>query len=129
MVLFLQFVDLIKNFISDRNVAAQLKGLKAALAFVKNCNLAGTVVNECVDGLVNGCLAAPKVETKELAQEVRPQLIVFRFIAMSYSFKALEQTKDNVSGKQESDRILMYPELFSSFSMRLDKLVLFHVLN
>ncbi len=69
-----QFLGLVKKFVTDSNAVAQEKGLEAALAFAENCDFAGKTVNECVDGLVNKCLAAPKTKTKDLAKQVR-----FRF--------------------------------------------------
>ena len=53
----------IKKFITDSNAIAQEKGLEATLAYVENCDAAGRVTSDAVEGVVAKCLGAPKVNT------------------------------------------------------------------
>ncbi|XP_044594200.1 protein mini spindles isoform X1 [Cotesia glomerata] len=65
-----KFLGLMKKFVVDSNVAAQEKGLEAALAFVENAACAGKTVGEVMSGIVNKCIAAPKAKTKDLAVQI-----------------------------------------------------------
>ena len=56
----------IKKFITDSNAIAQEKGLEAALLYVENCDGAGRVCSDCIEGIVTKCLGAPKVSTAPL---------------------------------------------------------------
>ncbi|XP_014295332.1 protein mini spindles isoform X1 [Microplitis demolitor] len=65
-----KFLGLIKKFVVDSNVAAQEKGLEAALTFIENAACAGKTVGEVMSGIVNKCIAAPKAKTKDLAVQI-----------------------------------------------------------
>ena len=45
-----KYNGVIKKFIIDSNAVAQEKGLEAALAYVENCDAAGKVASDCVEG-------------------------------------------------------------------------------
>ncbi|XP_044007897.1 protein mini spindles isoform X2 [Aphidius gifuensis] len=62
-----KFLGLIKKFVVDSNVAAQEKGLEAALAYVENAACAGKTVGDVMNGIVNKCVAATKIKTKNNA--------------------------------------------------------------
>ena len=53
---------IIKKFITDSNAIAQEKGLEATLAYVENCDAAGRVASDAIEGVVAKCLGAPKVK-------------------------------------------------------------------
>ena len=46
-----KYNGVIKKFIVDTNAVAQEKGLEAALAYVENCEVAGKVTSDCVEGI------------------------------------------------------------------------------
>ena len=46
-----KYNGVIKKFIVDTNAVAQEKGLEAALAYVENCDVAGKVTSDCVEGI------------------------------------------------------------------------------
>ena len=75
-----------KKFITDTNAIAQEKGLAAALAYVENCDGAGRVVSDCVDGIVTKCVGAPKAKTKEMASQ-----IVLMFVEIEQHEKVIEE--------------------------------------
>ncbi|KAK0165415.1 hypothetical protein PV328_003929 [Microctonus aethiopoides] len=65
-----KFLGLIKKFVIDSNAPAQEKGLEAALTFIENAACAGKTAGEVMSGIVNKCVAAPKVRTKDLAVQI-----------------------------------------------------------
>ena len=73
---------------------AQEKGLEAALAFVENCDTAGKVTGECVEGIVNKCVAAPKTKTKDMAKQ-----IALMFVEIEQPEKAIEELLKGFSQK------------------------------
>ena len=85
---------MIKKFITDSNAVAQEKGLEAALAFAENCDAAGKVVSECVDGVVTKCVAAPKTKTKDMAKQ-----IVLMFVELEQQEKVIEELLKGLSQK------------------------------
>ena len=91
---FPQYSSNVKKFITDSNAVAQEKGLEAALAYVENCEAAGRVTSECVDGIVSKCVAAPKAKTKELAKQ-----IVLMFCEIEHYEKAIEELLKGLSQK------------------------------
>ncbi|KAM4603075.1 cytoskeleton-associated protein 5-like [Polymixia lowei] len=65
-----KFVGLIKKFVTESNAVAQLKGLDAALAFVKNAHVATRTVGEVVSGIVCKVFNQPKARAKELGSDI-----------------------------------------------------------
>jgi len=65
-----KFHGLVKKFITDTNAIAQEKGLEAALAYIENCDAAGRVVGDVIEGVVTKCVGAPKAKTKEKANDI-----------------------------------------------------------
>ncbi|KAK0183474.1 hypothetical protein PV327_001512 [Microctonus hyperodae] len=65
-----KFLGLIKKFVIDSNAPAQEKGLEAALTFIENAACAGKTAGEVMNGIVNKCVAAPKIRTKDLAVQI-----------------------------------------------------------
>ncbi|XP_030375807.1 protein mini spindles isoform X2 [Scaptodrosophila lebanonensis] len=65
-----KYASLIKKMVVDSNALAQEKGLEAALIFVENSGLAGRTVGDVMTGIVQKCIAAPKVKTKDLSVQV-----------------------------------------------------------
>ena len=51
-----KYNGVIKKFIVDTNAVAQEKGLEAALAYVENCEVAGKVTSDCVEGIYSNYL-------------------------------------------------------------------------
>lgn len=67
---FAKYLGLVKNFVTDSNAVAQEKGLAATLAFFENYANAGKAVGEVMGGIVNKCIGATKVKTKDLALQI-----------------------------------------------------------
>ncbi|XP_069761542.1 cytoskeleton-associated protein 5 isoform X3 [Narcine bancroftii] len=65
-----KYLGLIKKFVTDSNAVAQLKGLEAALIYVKNAHVAGKTCGEVVSGVVNKVFNQPKARAKELGGEM-----------------------------------------------------------
>ena len=85
---------MIKKFITDTNAVAQEKGLETALVYVENCDVAGKVVGECVEGIVSKCVAAPKTKTKDMAKQ-----IALMFVEIEQPDKAIEELLKGLSHK------------------------------
>ena len=85
---------MIKKFITDTNAVAQEKGLEAALIYVENCDGAGKVVGDCIEGIVTKCVAAPKAKTKEMAKQ-----IALMFIEIEQPEKTIEELLKGFSQK------------------------------
>lgn len=61
---YASYAGLIKKFVADSNVAAQAKGLEAALAFVENEPAAKRAAGDIVSGIVAKCLNSMKANIK-----------------------------------------------------------------
>ncbi len=90
----MQYSGNIKKFITDSNAVAQEKGLEAALAYVENCDAAGKVTSDCVEGIVTKCVAAPKAKTKDLAKQ-----IALMFCEIEQFEKTIEELLKGLSQK------------------------------
>uniref|UniRef100_A0A673Z6D4 Cytoskeleton associated protein 5 n=1 Tax=Salmo trutta TaxID=8032 RepID=A0A673Z6D4_SALTR len=65
-----KYQGIIKNFVTDSNSVAQLKGLEAVLAFVENAHMASRTVGEVLSGVVCKVFNQPKARAKELASDI-----------------------------------------------------------
>uniref|UniRef100_A0A8C2XB40 Cytoskeleton associated protein 5 n=1 Tax=Cyclopterus lumpus TaxID=8103 RepID=A0A8C2XB40_CYCLU len=65
-----KYLGLIKKFVTDSNVVAQLKGLEAALVFIENAHVAGKTAGEVVSGVVTKVFNQPKARAKELGTDI-----------------------------------------------------------
>ncbi|XP_056135321.1 cytoskeleton-associated protein 5-like [Lampris incognitus] len=65
-----KLIGFIKKFVTESNAVAQLKGLEAALAFVKNAHVANRTVGEVVSGVVCKVFNQPKARAKELGIDI-----------------------------------------------------------
>uniref|UniRef100_A0A8C5CAU8 TOG domain-containing protein n=1 Tax=Gadus morhua TaxID=8049 RepID=A0A8C5CAU8_GADMO len=65
-----KYLGLIKKFVTDSNVVAQLKGLETALAFVMNAHIAGKTTGEVTSGVITKVFNQPKARAKELGLEI-----------------------------------------------------------
>ncbi|KAJ8413053.1 hypothetical protein AAFF_G00106350 [Aldrovandia affinis] len=65
-----KYLGLVKKFVTDSNAVAQLKGLEAALAYVKNAHVASKTTGEVVSGVVSKVFNQPKARAKELGAEI-----------------------------------------------------------
>uniref|UniRef100_A0A674AWJ9 Cytoskeleton associated protein 5 n=1 Tax=Salmo trutta TaxID=8032 RepID=A0A674AWJ9_SALTR len=65
-----KYLGLLKKFVTDSNAVAQLKGLEAALAYIKNAHVAGKTSGEVVSGVVSKVFNQPKARAKELGSDI-----------------------------------------------------------
>ncbi|XP_046889619.1 cytoskeleton-associated protein 5 isoform X2 [Hypomesus transpacificus] len=65
-----KYLGLIKKFVTDSNAIAQLKGLEAALAYIKRAHVAAKTTGEVVSGVVTKVFNQPKARAKELGMDI-----------------------------------------------------------
>ncbi|XP_056271762.1 cytoskeleton-associated protein 5 isoform X2 [Pseudoliparis swirei] len=65
-----KYLGLMKRFVTDSNVVAQLKGLEAATVFIQNAHVAGKTAGEVVSGVVTKVFNQPKARAKELGSDI-----------------------------------------------------------
>lgn len=92
--LLFQYSGNIKKFITDSNAVAQEKGLEATLAYVENCDAAGRVTSDAIEGIVAKCVAAPKAKTKDLAKQ-----IALMYCEIEHYEKAIEELLKGLTQK------------------------------
>ncbi|XP_063045140.1 cytoskeleton-associated protein 5-like [Engraulis encrasicolus] len=65
-----KYLGLIKNFVTDSNAVAQLKGLEAALSYIENAHVATRTAGDVVSGVVCKVFNQPKARAKELGTDI-----------------------------------------------------------
>ena len=68
--------------------------MEAALSYVENCDAAGKVVGDCIEGVVTKCVAAPKAKTKDMAKQ-----IVLMFVEIEQADKVIEELLKGLTQK------------------------------
>lgn len=68
-VLWKEFINLIKNFVTENHEATKKKGLEAALLFVEKASCANEIVNEVVPEVIK-CFTSPQDEIKDLSTDL-----------------------------------------------------------